>query len=188
MMLPLSCSWRLRQRWPEPNRELLVGFAACSAVASGIAVVGVALAGAVLPLAMAGGSAPLGPQRLAAGLAATDRQHAFAHRFGGFAGGGPIAVVAVALARRWPRLLLSACGLLACLLPPPLTALLLLFVLQPGLLPAVLALGLQRRHLGAPWPGGVRRLTAAASASAIGWRQSAAGVAGGWFNGIAAAI
>ena len=43
---------------------------------------------------------------------------------------------------RWPRLLLSACGLLARLLPPPLTALLLLFVLQPGLLPAVLALGI----------------------------------------------
>ena len=40
------------------------------------------------------------------------------------------------------RPLLQSLGLLARLLPPPLTALLLLFVLKPGLLPAVLALGL----------------------------------------------
>ncbi len=40
------------------------------------------------------------------------------------------------------RPLLQSLGLLARLLPPPLTALLMLFVLKPGLLPAVLALGL----------------------------------------------
>jgi phosphonate transport system permease protein len=46
------------------------------------------------------------------------------------------------LLRPWPwaRRLLQAVGLLARLLPPPLTALLLLFVCRPGVLPAALAL------------------------------------------------
>ena len=48
----------------------------------------------------------------------------------------------VLLLRPWPRLQLplQALGLLARLLPPPLTALLLLFVCRPGVLPAALAL------------------------------------------------
>ncbi len=48
----------------------------------------------------------------------------------------------VLLLRPWPRLLLplQALGLLARLLPPPLTALLLLFICRPGVLPAALAL------------------------------------------------
>ena len=94
-------------------------------------------------LAMAGGAAPVGPggwlQDWPQLIGSTLLLTALA------------ALLAVALLPllllllgpgRWPRLLLSACGLLARLLPPPLTALLLLFVLQPGLLPAVLALGL----------------------------------------------
>lgn len=40
----------------------------------------------------------------------------------------------------WLQLLLRAFGLFARLMPPPLTALLLLFVLKPGLLPAAIAL------------------------------------------------
>jgi phosphonate transport system permease protein len=47
------------------------------------------------------------------------------------------------LLRPWPifKPLLQGLGLLARLLPPPLTALLLLFVLKPGVMPAALALG-----------------------------------------------
>ena len=186
---------RLRQRWPEPNRELLVGFAALLLLllpaSQWLELRWQVLFSPwqwpeVLPLWDPSGWLQDWPQLIGSTLLLT----------------ALAALLAVALLPllllllgpgRWPRLLLSACGLLARLLPPPLTALLLLFVLQPGLLPAVLALGLHNAgilgRLGlegcCDWLAAVRgrRLTAAASASAaIGWRQSAAGVAGGWLQ------
>ena len=135
---------RLRQRWLEPNRELLVGFAALLLLllpaSQWLELRWQVLFSPwqwpeVLPLWDPSGWLQDWPQLIGSTLLLT----------------ALAALLAVALLPllllllgpgRWPRLLLSACGLLARLLPPPLTALLLLFVLQPGLLPAVLALGL----------------------------------------------
>ena len=156
-----------------------------AAVAAGIAVVGIALAGAVLPLAMAGGAAPVGPRRLAAGLAAADWQHALAHRLGGFARGRAIAVVAAALgagALASP----AAVGLrfIGAFVAAAINGSVAAVCAAARAIAGRVGVGpSQRRHLGAPWPGGARRFAAPAGAgAAIGWRQSAAGVAGGWLQ------
>lgn len=135
---------RLRQRWQEPNSEVLVGFAALLLLllpaSRWLELRWQVLFSPwqwpeVLPLWDPNGWLQDWPQLIGSTLLLT----------------ALAALLAVALLPllllllgpgRWPRLLLSACGLLARLLPPPLTALLLLFVLQPGLLPAVLALGI----------------------------------------------
>jgi phosphonate transport system permease protein len=134
---------RLRQRWQGPNRELLLALAVLLVLllpaSSWLELRWQVLFSPwqwpeVLPLWDPSGWLQDWPQLIGSTLLLT----------------AMAALLAVALlpllllllgAGPLPRFFLSACGLLARLLPPPLTALLLLFVLQPGLLPAVLALG-----------------------------------------------
>ncbi|MEB3172844.1 MAG: phosphonate ABC transporter [Cyanobacteriota bacterium] len=192
VMLPLEALiGRLRSRWSMParlslgpqghatavgrqGRQMLAVLAATALLALacgawlGVNPLQLLRWQALPPLDPAGWSAALElpwPQLIGGTVALTVLAAALA------VGSGPLLLLLVA-PWRWGRALLQLLWMLGRLWPPPLTALLLLFVLKPGLLPAALALGfhnlgilgrLLREAIGSANPGAEQALAAAGS-------------------------